>query len=110
MGPSAASAAEGSAAALQAGGRAGSLVESKSNHSRNPWTLSWSLHARVVGWSAAQDSLKELQVQQCYGGEFLQNGSTHNIREIYYRLMCPFRNTHACTWGCRIRIPKKDDA
>ena len=46
-------------AALQAGGRA--------DHSRAPWTLSWSLHARVVGWSAAQDSLKELQVQQCYG-------------------------------------------
>lgn len=96
------SAAEGSAAALQAG--------SRGDHSRAPWTLSWSLHARVVGWSEAQDSLKELQVQQCYGGEFLQNGSTHNIREIYYRLMCPFRNTHACTWGCRIRIPKKDDA
>ena len=62
------SAAEGSAAALQAGGRA--------DHSRAPWTLSWSLHARVVGWSAAQDSLKELQVQQCYGAA---RGATHPV-------------------------------
>ena len=38
------------------------------------------------------------------------DGKTSNATELYYRLKCPFHNSHDCKWTCRLRIPAEDHA
>ena len=67
----------------------------------------WIEYEVVTGWSAVQQVLSRLAMEQCGGASLTCGSVSSSAAHVLYTYRCAFCAKQGCKWQARVRIPRE---